>query len=301
MNRIGSLLVGFNPDERFRLEKVLKKAAMEDKTVILTTLNEAWASPNSILDTFLESFRIGEGTRKLLDHLVMVTLDKKAYGRCTSIHPHCFALVTGKEDFSGEKDFMTDGYLKMMWRRIDFLRLVLETGYNFIFTDTDIMWFRNPMPKFHPDGDFQIACDQFKGDESDLANRPNGGFNYVKSNNRTIEFYKFWYSSREKHPGLHDQDVLNIIKYDPFIKELGLKMVFLNTAYFGGICEPSRDFNKVCTMHANCCIGLHRKIHDLGVMLDNWRSFMSTPPATRRFKEHHWRVPQNCSLAKLHG
>ncbi|XP_020248695.1 uncharacterized protein At4g15970-like isoform X2 [Asparagus officinalis] len=287
---------GFDPeDEQIRLESVLKEAAMEDKTVILTTLNEAWASPNSVLDIFIESFRIGEGTRNLLDHLVMVALDKKAYDRCISVHPYCFSLVTEGVDFSGEKVFMTDGYLKMMWRRIDFLRVVLEMGYNFIFTDTDIMWFRNPMPHFYPDGDFQIACDHFLGNnELDLANEPNGGFNYVKSNNRTIEFYKFWHLSRDYHPGLHDQDVLNIIKHDPFTKDLGIQMRFLRTDYFGGICEPSKDFNEVCTMHANCCIGLSSKIHDLGVMLDDWRRFMSMPPSVKKSRQHQWRVPQSC-------
>jgi hypothetical protein len=29
---------------------------------------------------------------------------------------------------------MTQDYLKMMWRRIKFLRSVLEMGYNFIFS-----------------------------------------------------------------------------------------------------------------------------------------------------------------------
>ncbi|KAG6486900.1 hypothetical protein ZIOFF_055481 [Zingiber officinale] len=52
-----------------KLEKVLKEAAMENKTVILTTLNAAWASPGSIIDLFFQSFRIGDGTRRLLDHL----------------------------------------------------------------------------------------------------------------------------------------------------------------------------------------------------------------------------------------
>ncbi|MBA0786324.1 hypothetical protein Gotri_028262 [Gossypium trilobum] len=31
----------------------------------------------------------------------------------------------------------------------------------------------------------------FFGDPDDLNNMPNGGFNYVKSNNRSIAFYKF--------------------------------------------------------------------------------------------------------------
>ncbi|PKA48122.1 Uncharacterized protein AXF42_Ash015885 [Apostasia shenzhenica] len=287
-------------NEEMRLMLVLEEAAMDDNTVILTTLNAAWASAGSIIDLFLESFHIGYGTRVLLDHLVIIAFDKKAYLRCIDLHPHCFALRTEGVDFSGEKKFMSEGYLKMMWRRIDFLRVVLEKGFNFIFTDTDVMWFRNPLPHFFPDGDFQIACDQFIGNPLDRNNRPNGGFNFVKSNNRTIEFYKYWYESREKHPGYHDQDVLNIIKYDSFIDEMGLEMRFLSTAFFGGLCEPSRNLNVVCTMHANCCIGLSSKISDLKLMLEDWRRYMSLPPALKRSRLPLWRVPKNCSLASLH-
>ena len=107
---------------------------MEDKTVILTTLNDAWAAPNSTIDLFLESFRIGNGTLKLLNHLVIIALDQKAFTRCLEIHKRCFALVSEGDDFHEEAYFMTPDYLKMMWRRIDFLRSVLELGYNFVFT-----------------------------------------------------------------------------------------------------------------------------------------------------------------------
>lgn len=103
--------------------------------MILTTLNEAWAAPGSVIDLFFESFRIGEGTGMLLNHLVIIALDAKAYSRCRELHKHCFSLETEGVDFSGkEAYFMTRSYLKMMWRRIDFLRSVLELGYNFVFT-----------------------------------------------------------------------------------------------------------------------------------------------------------------------
>jgi hypothetical protein len=45
-------------------------------------------------------------------------------------------------------------------------------------------------------------------------------------------------------------------------------------------------------MHANCCVGLRRKINDLNVMLHDWRRFMSLQD-----KDKHsvsWSVPQNC-------
>ncbi|KAF5737791.1 hypothetical protein HS088_TW13G00681 [Tripterygium wilfordii] len=283
----------------FRLEKVLKDASMNDRTVILTTLNEAWAAPNSIFDLFLESFRIGYQTHGLLNHLVIIALDQKAFSRCMVLHKHCFALVTEGVDFHMEAYFMTPAYLKMMWRRIDFLRTVLEMGYNFVFTDADIMWFRNPFPQFYFDADFQIACDHFLGRPDDLQNRPNGGFNYVKSNNRSIEFYKFWYSSQETYPGYHDQDVLNFIKLDPFVLDIGLKMKFLDTAFFGGLCEPSKDLNLVCTMHANCCFGLDSKLHDLKIMIEDWKSFSSLSPSLKMSSVWSWSVPQNCSIDSL--
>ncbi|XP_015689064.1 uncharacterized protein At4g15970-like [Oryza brachyantha] len=282
-----------------KLEQVLQEASMDNKTIILTTLNAAWAYPGSVIDLFINSFRRGVRTSSLLRHLVIITFDGKAYKRCMKIHTYCFALPTEDVDFSQEKRFQTSGYLEMMWKRLDFLRLVLEKGYSFIFSDADVMWFRNPFPHFYPDGDFQIACDHYVGNATDLGNIANGGFNYVRSNNQSIEFYKFWYSSRLRYPGYHDQDVFNFIKHDPYITDIGLKIKFLSTTYFGGICEPSRDLNNVCTMHVNCCIGLQSKLHDLRIMMEDWSNYMSMPPSLKRFAAFSWRVPQNCSLSLL--
>ena len=163
-----------------------------------------------------------------------------------------------------------------------------------ILQDADVMWFRDPFPHFFPDADFQVACDHFSGDSFTVHNKPNGGFNYVKSNNRSIEFYKFWYSSQETYPGYHDQDVLNFIKHSPYISEIGLSMRFLDTTYFGGFCEPSKDLNKVCTMHANCCFGISSKLHDLKILLQDWRRFMSLPLSLKHSQVYFWRVPNNC-------
>ncbi|CAN6447040.1 unnamed protein product [Victoria cruziana] len=278
------------------LERVLSRAAMKNRTVILTTLNKAWAAPGSIIDLFLESFRIGEQIRHLRNHLVIICLDQSSLKRCESIHSHCFFLRTGSTDFSAENRFGTPDYLKMMWRRIEFLRTVLELGFNFVFTDADIMWFRNPFHQFLPDADFQIACDSFNGNSSDINNLVNGGFNYVKSNHRTIQFYGFWYNSGKFHPTLHDQDVLNIIKKKSFIKEIGLKTKFLDTIYFGGFCEPSKDMNKVCTMHANCCVGLGNKLSDLRLILDDWRNYTALTTDGRRIRPPNWRAPKCCTM-----
>ncbi|KAI3703600.1 hypothetical protein L1987_73790 [Smallanthus sonchifolius] len=130
--------------------------------------------------------------------------------------------------------------------------------------DADIMWFRDPFSKFDKDADFQIACDYFNGNPSDFRNLPNGGFKYVKSNNKTIQFYKFWYESRLTYSGVNEQDA-------------------------------SKDLNKVCTMHANCCVGLENKVHDLGIMLGDWRKYKESPAnQMTRGSTGSWTVPQLC-------
>ncbi|XP_057865862.2 uncharacterized protein LOC131073444 [Cryptomeria japonica] len=49
------------------LKVSLSKAANQEKTVIITTLNAAWAQKNSMVDLFLKSFHIGNGTEALLN------------------------------------------------------------------------------------------------------------------------------------------------------------------------------------------------------------------------------------------
>ncbi|RZC63727.1 hypothetical protein C5167_025503 [Papaver somniferum] len=283
-------------NEQMKLERVLKAATMKDNTVILTTLNEAWAAPNSILDLFLESFKTGENTKHLLTHLVIIALDQKAYERCLQLHPHCYALNVEGVDFTVEAYFMSEDYLKMVWSKIDIQRSVLEMGYNFLFTDADIVWFKEPFNRFYEDTDLQISCDNYLlNDSYSLANNPNSGFKYVKSNNRTKQFYKYWYDSRIRYPNQHDQAVLvKLIKLsDPFIKEIALKIRFLSTLYFGGLCEPSKDMNQVCTMHANCCFGLESKIHDLNLVLDDWRHYKSLSLSDKSSYKPTWRS-QDC-------
>ncbi|KAG5589150.1 hypothetical protein H5410_039664, partial [Solanum commersonii] len=240
--------------QKIKLRKVLKEAAMGDKT----------------------SFRIGNYTKSLLKNLLVVAFDQIAYSRCLEIHTHCYALITKNVDFSGEKKYMSGDYLKMMWRRTDFLRIVLQMGYNFIFTDADILWFRQPFAYFYSHVDFQIACDYYLHNSSDRIT-----LQMEDLNSRT-------------YPGKNEQDVLNIIKYSPFIKKIGLKMRFLDTSYFGGFCEPSKYINYVCTMHANCCIGLDNKIHDLRMAINDWKNYMALPNDERKSYKYTWTLPRIC-------
>ncbi|KAH9617216.1 hypothetical protein KSS87_017502 [Heliosperma pusillum] len=277
------------------LRKVLKAAATKENTVIITSLNEAWAAPNSIYDLFLESFKLGNNTVKLVDHLVVVAVDDNAYARCKITVSHCYLLKSKQSSqMAKEAVFMTPIYMDMMWQRLAFLHTVLSLGYNFVFTDTDVMWFRSPFEHFVPSSDFQTSTDNFNGRELDKRNAPNNGFLFVWSNTRTIAFYDLWVSSRHDYPGLHEQEVFNRIKNGPSVKRIGLKIRFLDTDYFGGYCTPSRDMNKVCTMHANCCVGLHRKRADLKTTLEDWKIYVHSNQTGSR--PSHWRVPKVCRM-----
>jgi hypothetical protein len=126
------------------LEEVLARAATKDRTVIMTQINAAWTRPGSLLDLFFESFRTGEdGVARLLDHLVIVTMDPAAYEGCKAVHRHCYFLRTSNGvDYRSEKMFMSKDYLEMMWGRNRFQQTVLQLGYNFLFTVSTVYLFR---------------------------------------------------------------------------------------------------------------------------------------------------------------
>ncbi|KAF3946547.1 hypothetical protein CMV_027198, partial [Castanea mollissima] len=121
------------------LEEALSKTSMADKTVIITIINKAYADQDikadtTMLDLFLESFWLGENTRPLLENLLIVAMDQTAYDRCLFRRLNCYMLKTDGLDFGGEKVYMSEDFIKMMWRRTLFLVEVLKRGYNFIFT-----------------------------------------------------------------------------------------------------------------------------------------------------------------------
>lgn len=291
-----------NLHKEMKLEDVLAQASMPNKTVIITSLNEAWAANNSMIDLFLESFHSGENIQHLLPHLVIVCVDQKAYDRCMQLHPHCFQMKTSGVDFSAEKLYMTEDFLKMMWRRIEFLGEVLQLGYSFIFSDGDVIWFRNPFAVFSTNMDFQVSTDRYGGTPFDLHHQqPNSGFLFVRSNNRTIEMYKYWYEARLRNPGKNDQNVLTaMFEEEAFGSQVGVTVQLFDTVFFSGFCSVSRDMRKVVTMHSNCCVGLSNKLNDLRLALDDWRSYRKAPHPVYKGNITHspqklWRAPSACT------
>ncbi|KAI8564451.1 hypothetical protein RHMOL_Rhmol03G0182800 [Rhododendron molle] len=127
--------------QRDELDTVLAETSTENKTVIIAVVNKAYVEGDkSMLDLFMDSFWLGDGTWGLIDHLLIVATDQVSYERCKFLRLHCYKLETDGEDFAGEKVYMSEDFIKMMWRRTRFLGDVLKRGYNFIFTKEVSFW-----------------------------------------------------------------------------------------------------------------------------------------------------------------
>lgn len=281
------------------LGKVLADASTgNNKTVIITVVNEAYVEGDkSMLDLFLDGFWLGEGTRPLIHHLLIVAMDGTSFERCKFLGLHCYRLKT-EDELDGEEVYMTPGFLRMMWSRTEFLGNVLKRGYSFIFTDADILWLRDPFPQLyqHWSVDFQVSVDGFNGDPSSEDNYMNTGFYVVRSNNRSIAVFNEWYARRNDSSGIKEQDVLTQIKQEGIFRTLGFGVRYLDTVYFSGFCQDSRDVRAVITVHANCCRTVVAKVADLTAVLHDWKSFTgsSSSSSTNGTAAFNWSAHVAC-------
>jgi len=93
-------------------------------------VDREWAKPDSILDLFLESVRIGERTKHLLNHLIVVALDDQALRYCLRAHPHCYLhRYSRKKSESLKPDGLVTG-----WNKKSLVKEILELGYHIMFT-----------------------------------------------------------------------------------------------------------------------------------------------------------------------
>ncbi|CAI9772140.1 unnamed protein product [Fraxinus pennsylvanica] len=261
---------------RDELEEALSASSTENKTLIISIVNKAYVEGDKpMLDLFLDGFWLGEDTKSLINHLLIVAMDQTSYERCKFLRLRCYKLETDGVDYVSEKLYMSDDFIKMMWRRTLFLRDVLKHGYNFIFTDTDVLWLRNPFHhlSLNQSMDLQISTDKFNGNQWSKANPINTGFYMINSNNKTISLFDSWYAKKGNSTGLKEQDVLLRLMHQGLFRKLGLKVRFLDTVYFSGFCQDSRDVRAVTTVHANCCRSISAKLADLTAVIHDWKRY----------------------------
>ncbi|XP_042435381.1 uncharacterized protein LOC122021328 isoform X1 [Zingiber officinale] len=263
--------------KNLQLKRILQGASMKNKTVIVSYLNKAYVEENGMLDLFLQSLKEGEDTAFLRKHLLLITVDEISYQRCNVLKLHCYNIKVGDLNFSKEQVYMSEGYVNLVWQKIAILREVLKHGYNFIFTDMDIIWLRNPFPKLTLYGqDMMISCDDFNGRPFDEANNINTGFFYAASNHKTKKLFDIWFSARKNLPRMNDQEVLVALKSQGVFNLLDMRIQFLDTLHFTGFCQLSNNLKEMTTMHANCCRTLRAKVGYLRESLATWKKLNGT-------------------------
>ncbi|XVF16214.1 hypothetical protein REPUB_Repub10bG0012500 [Reevesia pubescens] len=268
---------------------------MSDRTVILTVVNETWARPDSILDLFLESFRIGQGTKRLLNHLLIIAEDSQAFQYCKSRHPHCFQLKISRTKFTKIPISRTQVNLMFSPTRLILLQQVIELGYNVAFTNADVMWLRNPLTEIGPDFELSVSCELYSIDYETSGIKGDGGFFHVKADDKTYEFIKNCNVQRVLYPNSEHQSLCKIIENDNYIDLIEMKVKFFDEVNFGRLCQPC-DLNQIYTLQANCCENIDSKIHDLKLVLDDWSNFkqLSANNASSKWSPLSWRAPQKC-------
>ncbi|KAL2227299.1 UNVERIFIED_CONTAM: hypothetical protein Sindi_2088600 [Sesamum indicum] len=115
----------------------------------------------------------------------------------------------------------------------------------------------------------------------------------IRSNNKTRALFDAWYANKDNSTGLKEQDVLEKLMRQGFFRQLGLKVKFLDTLYFSGFCQDSRDVTVVATVHANCCRGMAAKLADLTMVARNWKRYkrLASANATSTFR---WSLHRAC-------
>ncbi|KVI10032.1 Nucleotide-diphospho-sugar transferase, partial [Cynara cardunculus var. scolymus] len=134
------------------------------------------------------------------------------------------------------------------------------------------------------DGEKLFIVDNFNGDQWSDNNPINTGFYMIRSNEKTIALYDEWYDEKDRSPGKKEQDVLFDLMRKGAFKRLGLQVRFLDTIFFSGFCQNSRDVNVVSTIHANCCRSIRAKVSDLIAVLHDWKRFKASSGDVSNFK-----------------
>ncbi|KAK7336063.1 hypothetical protein VNO77_16592 [Canavalia gladiata] len=283
------------------LIQVLRRASMSDRTVILTMVDESSASPGSILDILLESFKSGEGTKRLLNHLVIVSIDPQAFEYCRSLHPHCIHPSTFPHSFALKRQSSASpDHNVFTWTRNDVLLQVIQLGYNIIFTDADVLWLRSPLINFNPVYELTISCN-FLSDGQQGGYLHDGGIFFLKANAIAFEFLKYWKLTKIVYPGSPavESFCTTIMERQDIVDAYGFRVKHVNATYFGGFCQINKDILKEAyAIHANCCEDLTSKVHDLRIVLNDWIHFRKRVSGDNASDKMALRWPQKCSKGK---
>ena len=180
-------------DMKFKLKEVLVK--MDQKTIVVLTCN---FGQSELLMNFVCSARArGFDLRNVLVFPTDLETNELAEGMgiTTFYEEKIMASIPKKEaNVYGDRVFTA-----VMFAKVLCVQLVNELGYDLLFQDADVVWYKNPLEYFHdkllPKFDVYFQDDGSRS-ERYAPYSANSGFYFVRSNDKTRHLLRqFLYSS----------------------------------------------------------------------------------------------------------
>jgi hypothetical protein len=190
------------------------------------------------------------------------------------------------------EDFGTTGFKAISIAKMIAVRVVLELGYNVLFSDVDIAWKKNPVPFIPVDVDLAIQSNSGTN-VFPLSAEPNTGFYFLRSNDRSMALLDDTIDRARKDPSIDDQTHFgNALRdwriskkaifimegmtapwayhgYRPFTFRLLRPYCFQSgqvaSASYAQKVEPPQDGKEqnIILVHANYIVGHNSKVHSL--------------------------------------
>ena len=148
----------------------------------------------------------------------------------------------------------------MMVQRSLLLYQLIDCGYDVLFSDNDIVFFKDPLDYIPKEYDMIMQQDSTGIDWVDTVKIPYacGGFMFIRNNERSKKFWRKVIEIQLNHDK-NDQTAINICMWNPFLMKW---TTFDNRIFVDGLNYYKKrnydDENKVI-VHSNWLLSLERK------------------------------------------
>lgn len=161
--------------------------------------------------------------------------------------------------------------------------------------DADVMWLRNPIPQVDGLKPITVACDVHPGDLQSINNIMDGGFYYVRSNRVTSKYFKYRELRRILYTNSQDRSLCEetVVNRELF-KTLELRFTYMERNLYGRFCQQNINTSTIHTLRANCCDDTESKVHDLKLLLEDWKNFTKKTSMEDWSSPFTWRAPSKC-------
>jgi hypothetical protein len=174
------------PHAQKRLQALLKNADTQDPLIVMTC--------NKGQSELFMNFVCSVTARKLpLDRVILFATDEYTYTLCQELQvQYCYHDPTLFGDIPEEAAewFGDDTFAKVMKAKVYSVHLILTLGYSVLFSDVDVVWYKNPLDYYRTtmmEGPWDLV---FQNDGARTLRyapySPNSGFYFVRHNPKTV-------------------------------------------------------------------------------------------------------------------